>query len=237
MEKKKILRTYTLFFMFIMLMQFALSLEAEQRVTADIVKEDIAYIYRTSGKIDNQIIDVFTDIGFNVDLIQEKAIPANLDKYSFIFVGDESFHEDIPVNDNPAIVASYRNSEEWGITDRDGASQLGATAPLTVQINSTSVQVYTSAFIRGRLAVPYYFLDKNNKLPAAQQIATAKPTSSGLNLGDVISYVNSGEIMVNNKEQKGNLCFFGIIKSTYWTEEAKDLFINCIEFVSERSLQ
>ena len=192
---------------------------------------DVAYIYRKSFKIDNNIINVFKDLGLTVDLIQEESQPYNYNNYRFIFVGDENFKRNIPINSYPSIVASYYNTDTWGLTDHEGVSQLGATHPLSVLINSHQYQVYTQATIAG-VAIPYYYLDQGNKAPNMQQVAATETTASGYKVGDVISYAPAGAQLMNGHTQQGKLCFYGITKSSYWTPKAKDLFKGCVNYVA-----
>jgi hypothetical protein len=183
---------------------------------------DVAYIYRKDFKIDQNIINTFNEMGLEVELINENSLPADFSAYKLIFAGDERFRnpELIPINKSPSIVANYYHGYEWGLTDRDGVSQLGATSPLTAKSNSEIIPVYNEAFSNGRIAVPYYFLDNKNKNPELTQILSTKETSSGYNFGDVISVLDN------------RLCFFGIIKSNYWTPQAKDLFKQCVNSVA-----
>jgi len=193
---------------------------------------DVAYLYKNSVKIDDNIIQTFNDLGLTVDLIQEKSQPSNYNNYKLLYIGDENFRTVLPVNDYPVIISSYHDSDDYGITDRDGVSKLGATSPLSVLTNSEPIQVYTIAFELTRIAIPYYYLDKDNKAQAMQQIAATQTTSSGYKFGDVISYAPAGSQLSNGKTQQGNLCFFGITKTKYWTPEAKVLFKECAGFVA-----
>lgn len=205
----------------------------KQNLAVTVLPMKVAYIYKNDLKIDQNIINILGELNLTVDLIQEDTLPINLSKYRLIYVGDERFRniENIIINKKPTIISNYYYGNHFGITDRDGISQLGSTSPLTVNINGTSVQVYTEAFLRERVAVPYYFLRNGNKLSSLVQIAATKKTSSGT-LGDVISYATPGTLLTNGKVVEENLCFFGIVKSDFWTSNAKNLFKNCTKFVS-----
>jgi len=193
---------------------------------------DVAYLYKKSYKIDQNIIDIFESLGLTVDLIQEEAQPSNYNSYRFLFVGDENFKKNIPVNNYPSIVSSYYHADTWGLTDNEGVSQLGATHPLSVLVDGHTFQVYTEAMDQSRVAIPYYYLDKENKALAMEQVAGTETTSSGYKFGDVISYAYPNSVMMNGKTQQGKLCFYGIIESDFWTQNAKDLFEDCVEFVA-----
>jgi len=199
---------------------------------------DIAYIYRKDFRVDHNIIGVFGEMSLTVDLINERDLPADLSSYRAVFIGDERLRkaEEIKINNFPSIIASYHHGNVWGITDRDGVSQLGATSQLMVVKDSSMITAYTQAFIRNTIAVPYYFLDGGSKNPSLTQIAATQTTSSGYKFGDVVAYAEPGDYMLNGEIQRENLCFFGIVKSDYWTPESKQLFKDCVNFAIDRSV-
>jgi len=196
--------------------------------------EDVAYIYRKQFRIDENIVGVFEDLNLSVDLIQENSLPGSFDDYKFIFIGDESLrkYSRIPVNSFPTIVANYYHADEWGLTDAEGVSQLAANAPLNVRKDSRVVQVYTDWRDYDGIALPYYFLDKENRAPDLESVAFTEITASGPDYGAVISYADSGTRLEGGKMQQEKLCFFGIIESDYWTRAAKDMFKDCVKFVA-----
>ena len=198
---------------------------------------DVAYLYRKTFQIDKNIIDVFEELGLTVDYIQEKNQPSSYSGYRLIFVGDENFRANIPVNNYPSVIVSYYDAERWGLTDEEGISQMGANAPMSVVINSHQTQVYTQALIQETVAVPYYYLDIEDKTPGMQQVAATETTESGFKIGDVISYAPIGTQMSNGKTQQAELCFFGIVESDYWTPAAKELFVDCVNYVAAECSQ
>ena len=196
---------------------------------------EVAYFYRKTFNVDNNIIDIFEDLGLKTDLINENSIPSNLSKYKLFFVGDENFRNfnRIPVGDKPTIFANSFNGNDWGLVDNDGVSQLASNSPLNVEKNNQIIQVYTQALYKiGGAAIPYYYLDNENK--AANMMSVAKTyTGDGedSDFGDVISYANASVKLLNGKTTKGRLCFYGIIESNFWTPAAKEMFRDCAEFV------
>jgi hypothetical protein len=203
-------------------------------VTVNILEDDIAYVYRSGGKIDQNVVSVMEDMGFNVNLIQEDDLPVDFSQYRFVFFNDENFRNDelIEISEIPSIVFSYYHVDDWGLTDNDGASQLGSTAPLSVLKDGELVQVYTQAFLKRRIGIPYYFLGEHDKVDSLIQVAGTKPTSSGVNLGDVIAYAEPGVVLDDGSVAQEEICFFGIIKSDFWTPAAEEMFRDCVEFVS-----
>ena len=195
---------------------------------------DVAYIYEKSFRIDDNVLEVFNDLGLSVDLIKDTNIPSSLSQYKVIFVNDESFANPnrIPVNTRPSIVVNYYHPEDWGLTDAEGASQLAASHPLSVVKDGRTIQVYTRATENvGGPAIPYYYLDVENKAPSLETIALTESTASGSDFGDVISYADAGDVLFAGKIQTAPLCFFGIIESDFWTQSAKELFEDCISHV------
>ncbi len=56
-------------------------------------------------------------------------------------------------------------------------------------------------------------------------------TGDGNDKGDVISYLKAGSQLSNKKVSVGNICFYGIAESKYWTGEARQLFKDCANSV------
>jgi hypothetical protein len=198
---------------------------------------DVAYIYKKESKIDDKIFGIFEDLGLEVDLIQERDLPLNKD-YRFIFVGDEKFSRprEIPVNNYDSIVVNRRDVGEWGIVDGDGASTLASNAPLRVKTNR-AIQVYTQArYSLGSIGIPYYYLDEDNIARAMTKVAGTYDKGE-VDLGDVVSYAEMGGNLHDGKLAGGNICFFGIVESDFWTEESEDLFLDCVGFVGQECTQ
>ncbi|MEK6860841.1 MAG: hypothetical protein AABY07_02615 [Nanoarchaeota archaeon] len=194
---------------------------------------DVAYIYKKSFKIDNNIINSFNRLGLSVDTINENQVRStDFSQYRFIFVGDEKFTNpsQIPVKNYPSIVINNFHGDDWGLTDNDGISSLARTQPLNVIKGSSIIQVYTRAFFRdgSTFAIPYYYLDKNNKAPSLETIAEAHNGNGGL--GDVISYAENGDILRNGGFVNGKICFYGIVESDFWTSSAENMFNECTIF-------
>src|SRR3989338_7295808 len=200
---------------------------------------DVAYIYSKTFKIDNNIISAFNDLNLSVDLINVNSISSNITSYKILFIGDEKFKNitKIPFGNIPTIFANYYHGEIFGLTDNEGISQLVSNSPLSVKKNNSVIQVYTRASeIRRRAAIPYYYIDYNNIASAMQPIARtyvirAGYTNGNTDLGAVIAYAEKGAVLETGKALNGNLCFFGIVRSDYWTNNARELFKECIGFV------
>lgn len=200
-----------------------------------VASADVAYIIKNTRNADQGFLSLFHDMNLSVDLISSTLVKrTDFTKYSLIFIGDELFRnpEDIPVMRFPTIISNFYHTDTWGLTDFDGASKLASNSPLNVKKGSQIIQVYTQAFFRegSSFAIPYYFLDDNNRLKSSISAARTY-TGNNFDFGDVISHIPAGARLKNGKVSEKKACFFGIIESTYWTEQAKQLFMDCVNFV------
>ncbi len=198
---------------------------------------DVAYIYKNSANIDDNVLDVFSDIGLSVDEIDENDLRGfDFSGYKMIFVGDERFRNEgqIPIYDKPTVVANYYHGGEFGLTDYDGISKLAGTEPLSVRKDGRILQVYTrSEYKLGGISIPYYYLDDENKADGMESVArTYTGGENGYDFGDVISYAAAGTKLENGKTARGKICFFGIVESDFWTTAARDMFEDCVGYVA-----
>lgn len=222
-SSKSLKRSISFVLMFLMALNvFALPVMASN---------DVAYIFKSKASIDDNVVEVFEDKGLDVDLIDEKDLPSDFSSYRFVYLGDERFRNDhkIEIWNHPTIVSNYFYGEEWGLTDRDGISQLVSTAPLSVKIGHRIVEVYTEATIRG-IGIPYYYLDGENKADDLVSGAETYTTKNDL-VGDVVSFGAAGIELENGEVAEHNICFYGIVESDYWTNDAVELLEECIDFV------
>jgi len=216
-------RSLSLVLMFIMAVNvFALPVLASNNV---------AYIFKNKARIDDNVIEVFEGKGLNVDLINEKDLPSDFSAYRFVYLGDERFRNDMDIKiwNYPTIVSNYFYGEEWGLTDRDGISQLVSSAPLSVKIGHRIVEVYTQGTIGG-IGIPYYYLDGENKADDLLSRAVTYTTKNNL-VGDVVSFGAAGITLANGEIAQHNICFYGIVESDYWTNGAVELLEECVDFV------
>jgi hypothetical protein len=230
MFEKKLVKKRTINFIMLMSFTFIFALLVMGFVSA---AGDVAYIYKTSSKIDDNVLDVFSDMGLNVDLIDEDDIPGDLNGYRFLYVGDERFRNEgrIPIDEYPSIISNYYFGYDWGLTDYDGISKLASNSELNVIKDSEVIQVYTRAKYSNKpISIPYYYLDNENKAPQMEKVAGTY-MGSDYDFGDVISYAGAGTDLINGKTTDKKLCFFGIIESDYWTSDARELFEDCVSYV------
>ncbi|MCK5149364.1 hypothetical protein KAJ87_00365 [Candidatus Pacearchaeota archaeon] len=193
-----------------------------------ILASDVAYITKNTNRVDSGFMNVFEEMGLEVDLIESKNVK-NIDfsGYKFIFVGDERFRnaKNFPVKNYPSVIANGYYGKEFGLTNKRGASKLVSNSPLKVKTQESIIQVYNRAIFKFLgLGIPYSYLNYKYKKDYMTSIATTF-VGHGKKKGDVISY----------STQEPNKCFFGITKTKYWTEDAKNLFKECVNFVLEGS--
>ncbi|MBT4166240.1 hypothetical protein HOE04_04350 [archaeon] len=193
---------------------------------------DVAYIYKRSNAIDKNILKAFSEMDLDVDLIKEKNLPNNLEDYKLIFVGDERFKflDDFPVYNYRSVIMNSYYGEEWGLSDDNGVNKLTSNYPLSVKlVNDGAEKVYTRATERGHF-IPYYYLPDCE----SEFESIARTWAGGNNrfsdVGDVVAFASSGTDLAEGKVSKENLCFYGIAKTDYWTNNAKDLFKDCVNY-------
>ena len=89
MKKSRIPEKRVLFIlMFLVLILFVFSFPV-------LASGDVAYIYKNDRRVDDNIIDVFEDIGLSVDQIDEDNINGvDFSSYKFLFLGDERFRNE-----------------------------------------------------------------------------------------------------------------------------------------------
>ncbi len=198
---------------------------------------DVAYIYSSQSRIDNNVLRVFSGLNLSVELINENSIPQDFSEYKLIFIGDEKISRVISVEKYPSIIAGYHMGKETGLTDNDGISKMASVKPLKVKLKGQEVVVYTSGRDSKGIAIPYYFLDNENRIKGMIKYAGTYSTSSGKDFGDVISFAEKGTVLSNGKVVDSGMCFFGIVKSNYWTADAKNLFLDCVKYVYDYTYQ
>jgi len=209
-------------------------------VAVSATSADVAYIYKKSSQIDQNVINVFNSMNLSVGLVNDVDLATtDFSNYRMIFVGDERFTNPslIPIQNKSSIIANYYFGYEFGLTDRDGISKLAANSPLSINLSGNGIlQVYTRATFPTRpIAIPYYYLSDGNKAPGMETVArTYTGNSNGAyNFGDVISYMYPRGQLVNGKLIKQKVCFYGIVESDYWTADAKKLFADCVDFAAK----
>ncbi|MFA4952980.1 MAG: hypothetical protein WC584_02050 [Candidatus Pacearchaeota archaeon] len=197
---------------------------------------DVAYIAKTSGNVDQNIVNVFKELNLSVGVVLDKSVrTTDFSKYKLVLISDNILKQTAKYYDiskYKTIIVNRNYGEEFGLTDKDGISQLASNSPLDVIYGNSLIQVYNSAVDKRGIAIPYYYLDKENILEGFQGVAQTYKGGDEI-LGDVIAVAEPGAKLINGKITKGEICFFGIAKSDYWTPSVKELFKKeCAGFVA-----
>ena len=193
---------------------------------------DVAYI--TNRYADQNVLDVFDDLGLSVEIIKDSQVPSkNFNNYKIVFVDDARLRNTaklLKTDKYKTVIMNNYYGTQFGLTDEDGISVMGATDPLKVRLSNTSsiVQVYTQAIL-GSTAIQYYYLDDLNKVQA-QSVARTY-IGNEVEFGDVIEYIPAGTRLQNGRTSQENICFFGIAKTEFWTPAARNMFEDCIAYV------
>ncbi|VVB78231.1 Uncharacterised protein [uncultured archaeon] len=190
---------------------------------------DIAYIYKNKARIDKNLVNLLSSSDLHVDYISEDSISKNLSSYKIIFIGDEYFSQPIPVKNYNAIIMNHYFGNKFGITNTNGVSKLSLTIPMQVDFEGKNLTVYNSVKDNYTDYLFYYYLGKSSKAPSTLSYAKTYNTGSG-DLGDVISFIGKGSTLSTGDISSGNICFFGITQTNYWTQDAKDLFKDCADY-------
>ena len=189
---------------------------------------DVAYVLKNPRSPNNDFLNAFQELNLTVDKINANNVKnTNFNSYKLIFVGNEMLGnpKDIPVNDFNSVVANYFHEKEWGLTNGE-ISLIGANSNLKVNVNGEIQQVYSSCCFSNHLSIPMYYLSYLSK---NENVITLASTT--LNQEDsVVGFVNKGKLLSNDKVSKGRMCFYGITETRFWTDNAKELFKECVLF-------
>jgi len=185
--------------------------------------------YITKKKVNPQVMSVFNEMNMGVELIKDEDIPSkNLNSYNILFIDDVVLKnaDKIYAQNHKVIIMNKRYGKEFGLTDRDGISQLSSNSELRLMKNSV-IQAYQKSSVKiGKLGIPYYYLDNQNKLNK-NMTSIASVYNGNQNTGDVV-------VLFNEENKK---CFFGIAQTQYWTNDARELFKECVMFVNQANIQ
>lgn len=188
-----------------------------------VLASDVAYVIKHSRNVDEGYLKVFEEMNLEVDIIEDKDLKDfDFSGYKFIFLDDYRLRNirEIPT-DFPIIIANQYYGSYFGLLEMGRILKVAANSKLSVKKDEKIIEVYSSPFygLNG-LAVPYYYIPEKFKGDDLESVADATVRSSN----------RRGYVTAFSNDKK---CFFGITNTKYWTEEAKELFIDCINFVLE----
>ncbi len=183
---------------------------------------NVMYIYEKSAKINQGFIDTLHEMGHDVSVVHVNSVPMNIAGYEMILVGNEKFkdYRKIPIENKNTLVANSYHGKDFGMTQNGGIGKMASNNP-KVSVGNSLVQIYAEQPVRGKVAIPYYYMKNKHKTPGFESIVSTVTASSGSNYGDVVSYYDGVR----------RVCFFGIVESSHWTPVAKELFRDCVNFL------
>ena len=101
-----------------------------------VLASDVGYILKKSRSVDSCFLNVFSEMGLTVDLIEDKDIPnTDFSEYDFIFVGDDRLKnvKDIPVDVIPSVITNGFYGKELGVLEKGRISRLACNRELKIK--------------------------------------------------------------------------------------------------------
>ncbi|MFH1710718.1 MAG: hypothetical protein ABH840_00230 [Nanoarchaeota archaeon] len=225
----------------IFLLLFFCSLAVVSAVSA---QKDVGYILVNSRNVNQQVVSVFNEFNLTYELILDSKVRSyDLSKYKFLFIDDVRLNNarNLPIYNYPSVIMNRYYGPNWGLTDRDGISQMTSNSLMNVKlVDNGFAQVYTDTrYSLGGAFIPIYYLSDENGVDGASIARAFEGGGDSYNIpleyGDVVEEISAGTLLRNNKGlSKANMCFFGIAKTGYWTNNARQLFLDCVGYVASR---
>ncbi|MDO8509085.1 MAG: hypothetical protein Q7S27_05375 [Nanoarchaeota archaeon] len=213
--------------------------ETDQNEGPKNVKADIAYIVKDSSGVDNFLLEYLDSEKYSYEIIYEvNAVNTNFDDYYMILVGNQRLNNpaNLPVDKYKSLIINsynyYKSNSNW---------QLGWSARISA-VSSPGVLHVRDAIHPITKGVPKDFNAYNihNSGVKTSILKGQKPTgieiivySGSLNSDAVVATVLPGSTYLNGKIAKERALFFGITRAQYWTEDAKKIFSNSLNWVIE----
>src|SRR3989344_2502263 len=184
----------------------------------------IAYVVKNSHYVDENFVGILENDDANqVNIIEDKEIPmTDFSEYDLIFIGKGKIRNINSINMNkPIISINSFHGRDLGFTDRDGVSRYVSNSVLKILKGEEEFKIYNKpSRMLGVVGVSAYYLANNNVMDGV--IGVAKISDEMINPGSVIAYKDNSN---------SNRCFFGIVETKYWTEDAGVLFEECFNHV------
>jgi len=187
---------------------------------------DVAYVLKNTRNPNKDFLNAFSELNLSVKLISNKNIDTiNFTKYKLIFVGNEMFNnaDEIPVNDFNSVIANSFHLMEFGLT-YDTVSQVVSNMPLEVIKDNKFLTIYNKCCYSNSIGIPIYYLSYLNKNENVKTLVSYETNEEDA----VVGLIKKRSSLSNGKTSKGNICFFGITETRYWTNDAKELFKGCV---------
>jgi len=195
-----------------------------------VIAADVAYVYSSIWGINDKIVNSFSGLGLDVENIQcNDVLSTNFSEYKLIFVGNEWLKcaGDIPINEHASVIMNGRNTVDFGLSGRRGILTVSAGVKLR-DTTDNFFKAYTKSKYSRRYLTLYSLFDYQSN----SFVKIVEPyVSSSIDLGASVAHVNPGTLLTNDKTANENICFFGLHETRFWTDEAEELFNECVGFV------
>lgn len=183
-----------------------------------ILASSVAYVAQKENNVEPAFVSAFEDMDMDVHIITDKNIlKTDFETYDIIFIGRGRIRniKKILEIDKPVVVANPKYAKIFGFTERR-ISKIVSNAPLEAKRFSEILPVYTQARFDSRnVGIPYYYIS-DEYIPDGVIRGVDMVSGDKKKSGAVTLYLpNNGG------------CFYGIVESEYWTEFAKEIFIEC----------
>lgn len=207
-----------------------------------VLANDVAYIYKNPKNIDTNFKEALEETGLTVTMISDSSVKTtDFSEYDLIFTGNERFrnHKHIPVNDMPSVISTYSHTKTWGLADNERTNKLAFRSKEAFVNENTPTKIYkkTENMPRMRTRMQYFYISDRNKATDMTKIAGTYNGENSYDKGDVIAHINQDTLLGNGKTAQGNICYFGLIATPYWTPEARQLFKDCVNFAIQSQSQ
>ena len=152
-----------------------------------------------------------------------------------MLVGDETFADPslIPVNQYPSLIVNTKHLTEWDWLDNNGISVIASNQPLQAKnvVSNTItnglpsvIQIYDQCcYDLSSIGLPVYYMHRFSK---DFDILTVTSTMNHDN-DAIIGIAEPGDVLFHGTIVQARSCFFGILESDHWTNDAETLFQNC----------
>jgi len=198
---------------------------------------DVAYLYNKEKYIDYNVAGELYDQGMSVTFVKcTRKGEMNLSGYDLVVVGDEYLSCINRLNtDVPMIFTGARNARYMGLAKKYKAMRMTSNYPIEIMYDGVMQQVYTDSQYNKyvKTNIPIYLLAKLGDREGFNKMSTSF-NGPGKEIGSSIVFVDEGSELFNGDVTNRNICFFGIAKSDYWTDNALEMFRDCVDFVMQK---
>lgn len=187
--------------------------------------DNVSYILKHPSLPEQKYIDILTDMGFTVNLIDDDDVPnINFSNFEFSLIGDGFLKNAnlMPVNEYPSLIVNRYNLDDFHWSS--SSATLVSSGLLQVYVNDVNntitenftdiVDVYTT------LPLSYLYLPKNYKSPWLKTVASLTSDHADA----VIATAEPGTRLRDGIYSNAKGVFFGIDRYLSWTNYSEEMF-------------